>query len=77
VGRRTGGLVLHSLRHFFETICVNAGIPQRAVVDWMGHAPERSMASIYYKLDGVESQGFMQRVPFEEGASAAHDGKEK
>ena len=30
-GRKNDGLVLHPLRHFFETHCVNAGIPQRVV----------------------------------------------
>lgn len=65
VGRKKRGFVLHSLRHFFETACVNAGIPQRAVDNWMGHAPDRSMGSIYYTLNDDESQGFMKRVPFE------------
>jgi integrase len=76
-GRKNSGLVLHSLRHFFETIGVNAGVPQRAVDNWMGHAPDRSMASIYYKLDGDESQRFMKTVPFGEGALAADTSKKE
>jgi integrase len=64
VGRKNRGFVLHSLRHHFETACVNAGVPQRAVDNWMGHAPDRSMGSIYYTLSDSESQQFMRRVPF-------------
>ena len=76
-GRKQGGLVVHSLRHFFETTCVNAGVPQRAVDNWMGHAPDRSMASIYYKLNDDESQSFMTRVSFGAGKLAADAGKEQ
>jgi integrase len=75
-GRKNDGLVVHSLRHFFETTCVNAGVPQRAVDNWMGHAPDRSMAGIYYKLNDDESQSFMKRVPFGEGKPVADTGKE-
>ena len=39
-----------------ETTRVNRGVPQRAVDDWMGDAPDRSMASIYYKLNDDEPQ---------------------
>jgi integrase len=74
VGRKHKGLVLHSLRHFFETECVNAGVPQRAVDNWLGHAPDGSMPSIYYKLNDDDSQGFMRRVPFRHGNPAAHAG---
>jgi integrase len=75
VGRKHKGFVLHSLRHFFETACVNAGVPQRAVDNWIGHAPDRSMASIYYKLNDEESQSFMARVPFGHGNPAANAGE--
>lgn len=75
-GRKTKGFVIHSLRHFFETFCINSGIPQRVVDVWMGHAPGKSMAAVYYRLDDVESQNFMKRVPFGTGLTAADAGKE-
>lgn len=64
VGRKAMGFTVHSLRHFFETFCVNAGIPQRVIDAWLGHSSDRSMASIYYKLSEADSKAFMQKVPF-------------
>lgn len=66
-GRKIG-FTLHSLRHFFETFCVNNNIPQRAVDAWLGHGSDKSMAAVYYKLTDLDSQDFMKRVPF--GADA-------
>jgi integrase len=80
IGMRTGrenGYVIHSLRHSFETICVNAGIPQRVVDAWLGHSSDRSMATVYYRLSEEESQKFMQQVPFGTGVPAANAGEEQ
>ena len=74
---RESGFVIHSLRHSFETICVNAGIPQRVVDAWLGHTSDRSMAAVYYRLSDEESQEFMLVVPFGTSAPAASAGKEK
>lgn len=63
-GRDALGYTLHSLRHFFETHCVNQGIPQRVIDTWMGHQSDRSMAAVYYHLSDEDSQAFMQRVDF-------------
>lgn len=59
-----GGYTIHSLRHFTETHCVNAGIPQRVVDAWLGHKSDRSMASIYYHLSDAQSQQFMRGLDF-------------
>lgn len=40
---RDAGFVVHSLRHFFETLTVNAGIPQRVIDAWLGHRSDKSM----------------------------------
>ena len=64
VGRDKGGYVIHSLRHFFERVCVNAGIPQRVIDTWLGHRSDKSMGSVYYSLSDMESQAFMTKVPF-------------
>jgi integrase len=71
VGRKQLGYTLHSLRHFFETFCVNARIPQRVVDQWMGHTGDRSMAAMYYQLSPDESQRFMNEVPFGADSEAA------
>jgi integrase len=73
---REDGYTLHSLRHFFETHTVNAGIPQRVVDTWLGHRSDRSMAANYYRLTDEESQRFMVRVPFGDGVPAADAGEE-
>jgi integrase len=61
---REDGFVIHSLRHFFETFCVNSAIPQRVVDAWLGHTSDQSMAAHYYMLSDSESQRFMKQVPF-------------
>ncbi len=64
-GRKNDGLVVHSLRHFFETETVNAGIPQRVIDTWLGHAGDRSMGAVYYRLSEADSQEMMKRVKFQ------------
>ena len=76
VGRESG-FTVHSLRHAFETICINSGIPQRVVDAWQGHASDRSMGAVYYRLSDDDSQKFMQQVPFGTGTSAADAETEK
>jgi len=73
---RDAGFVVHSLRHFFETFCVNAGIPQRVIDTWLGHRSDKSMAAVYYRLRDEDSRSFMGRVPFGTGEPAADAGKE-
>ncbi len=64
VGRDALGFTLHSLRRFFETATINAGVPQRAVDIWMGHVADKSMGATYYALSNADSQAFIQKVPF-------------
>ena len=52
------------MRHFFETHCVNSGIPQRVIDTWLGHRSDKSMAAVYYRLSDTESQAFLGKVPF-------------
>lgn len=73
---RPDGLVIHSLRHFFETFSVNAGIPQRVIDAWLGHNSDKSMAAVYYRLRDEDSQAFILRVPFGAGEPAADAGGE-
>lgn len=73
---RDGGFVVHSLRHFFETFAVNAGIPQRVIDAWLGHRSDKSMAAVYYRLQDQDSLAFMGKVPFGTGEPAAEAGKE-
>jgi integrase len=61
---RKDGFVIHSFRHFFETYCVNSGIPQRVIDTWLGHRSDKSMAAVYYRLSDADSKMFMDRVSF-------------
>ncbi|MDA1055274.1 MAG: site-specific integrase [Planctomycetota bacterium] len=72
---RDGGFTVHSLRHSFETICVNSGIPQRVIDTWLGHRSDTSMASIYYRLSDADSQRFINQVPFGTGNPPANGGE--
>ena len=76
-GRDEGGFTVHSLRHFFETFCVNARIPQRVIDTWLGHRSDQSMAAVYYKLSDAESKAFMDEVPFGDGEPVADTGDRK
>ena len=60
---REAGYTLHALRRFFETHCINSGVPQRAVDVWMGHRSDKSMGAIYYSLSDADSQGMMSKIP--------------
>ena len=71
---RDSGFTLHSLRHSFKTICINAGIPREVVDAWQGHSPDRSAGSAYYRLSDKESQRFMLMVPFGTGEPTADVG---
>ena len=52
---------LHSFRHFFCSQCANTGIPERVVMDWLGHV-DAEMVRRYYHLDPQESRRQMDRV---------------
>lgn len=63
-GRKAGGLVLHSLRHFFETQAVDSRIPQFVIDAWMGHVGHRGTGRQYYWLNDAKSQEFIRQVAF-------------
>ena len=39
----------HKLRYFFASVCVNNGVPFPILVEWMGHADEKMILTIYAK----------------------------
>ena len=52
---------LHSFRHYFCSACVNANIPERVLMDWLGHSSSR-MVRHYYHLHDAESQRHMRKL---------------
>jgi integrase len=58
---------LHSFRHYFCSTCANNGVPERMVMDWLGHA-DSEMIKCYYHLHDEESQRRMNNLDFLGGA---------
>lgn len=50
----------HSFRHFFCSQCANNGIPERMVMEWVGHA-DSEMVRHYYHLHDAESRQRMNQ----------------
>jgi integrase len=61
---------LHSFRHYFCSFCANNGVPERMVMDWLGHA-DSEMIRHYYHLHDEEAQRRMDELDFL-GGSARH-----
>ncbi len=62
-GQGFGDGRLHSFRHFFCSRCANSGVPERMVMDWLGHK-DSEMARHYYHLHDEEAQQRMQSLDF-------------
>jgi integrase len=52
---------LHSLRHFFCSLCANEGVPERVLMTWLGHASS-AMVKTYYHLNNEEAQLQMSKL---------------
>ena len=52
---------LHSFRHFFCSMCSNAGVSEAVVMDWLGHRSS-AMVRHYYHLHDEEAQRQMAKV---------------
>jgi hypothetical protein len=58
----------HSFRHYFCSTCSNSGVPERMVIDWLGHA-DSEMIRHYYHLHNDEARRRMNDLDFLGGAS--------
>ncbi len=63
IGRKNGGIVIHSLRHYFKTTAIDSGIPNYVTDAWMGHS-DPSMGRQYYHLPAEKKHSYMQLVQF-------------
>lgn len=57
---------LHSFRHYFCSCCANAGVPENALMRWLGHK-DSAMVKHYYHLHDDEAQRQMNTVQFLRG----------
>ena len=64
---------LHSFRHAFCSTCANSGVPERMVMDWLGHN-DSAMIRTYYHLHDAESRRRMNALDFLGGAGGRSDG---
>lgn len=53
----------HSFRHYFCSMCANNGVPERMVMDWLGHS-NSEMIRHYYHLHNEEAQRRMGSLNF-------------
>ena len=53
----------HSFRHYFCSTCANSGVPERMVMDWLGHA-DIEMIRHYYHLHDEEARRRMNTINF-------------
>jgi integrase len=60
---------LHSFRHYFCSLCANAGVSELAVMRWLGHGSSL-MVKHYYHLNDDESRRQMGKVDFDFGSEA-------
>lgn len=63
LGERFTEGTTHSFRHYFCSVAANQGLPQRALMRWLGHRAS-AMVEHYYHLHDDESQRQMQRLKF-------------
>lgn len=52
---------LHSLRHFFCSLCANEGVPERVLMTWLGHS-DSAIVKRYYHLNNEEAQTQMSKL---------------
>ena len=64
---------LHSFRHYFCSTCANNGVPERMVMDWLGHA-DSEMIRHYYHVHDEEARRRMNDLDFLGGAGGRSAG---
>ena len=64
---------LHSFRHAFCSTCANSGVPERMVMEWLGHA-DSEMVRWYYHLHDDEARRRMADLDFLGGAGGRSTG---
>jgi len=65
---------VHSFRHYFCSTCANSGVPERMVMEWLGHQGS-AMARIDYHLHDEEARRRMAALDFLGGAGGRSDGR--
>jgi integrase len=51
---------LHSFRHYFCSVCANSSVPERMLMDWLGHADSEMIRRYYHAFDREAKQRMNQ-----------------
>lgn len=65
---------LHSFRHYFCSTFAISGVPERMVMDWLGHA-DSEMIRHYYRLHDEDAKQRMNGLDFLGGAGGWSAGR--
>ncbi len=68
-----GDARLHSFRYYFCSTCANSGVPERMVMEWLGHV-DSEMVRHYYHLHDEEARRRMADLDFLGGAGGCSAG---
>jgi len=52
---------LHSFRHYFCSLCANNNVPERMVMEWLGHK-DSAMVRHYYHMNDAEAKRQMDKL---------------
>jgi integrase len=50
---------LHSFRHYFCSRCANSSVPERMIMEWLGHS-DSEMVRHYYHMCDTEARRHME-----------------
>jgi integrase len=64
---------LHSFRHYFVSMCAANNVPERVVMEWVGHA-DSAMVRHYFHLHDEEARRQMQSLNLLGGAAGRSGG---
>lgn len=65
---------VHSFRHYFCSMCANSSVPERMVMEWLGHQ-DSEMVRHYYHLHDDEARRRMADLDFLGGATGRSGGQ--
>jgi integrase len=65
---------MHGFRHFFVSLCATSGVPERVVMEWVGHA-DSSMVRHYFFLHDDEAKRYMNGLNVFEKTAGCSDGQ--
>jgi len=63
----------HDLRHTSARLLLAAGVPLKAIQEWLGHSTFKTTADIYARFDGSSNQKSAKALTWFENTSLAQE----